>query len=84
MHGNLCQLTANGREEKEDFSPCITPNSLKPAGMLLGLDIPNPTCPECAAGSFITVSPELTYLGLFDLTVEVSEPVSLPGRRRAP
>lgn len=80
MHGNLGQLTLKNEEGKEElqqgwkpFSLLPLPPSLKPAGMLLGLDIPNPTCPHCSAGSSITGFPELAYLGLFDLIVEASK-----------
>ncbi|TNN74669.1 hypothetical protein EYF80_015216 [Liparis tanakae] len=64
MDGNLSQLTFK-KEGRERGSTSPLPSSsssptrlpLKPAGMLLGLDILNPTCPHRSTGSSSTGFP---------------------------
>lgn len=60
--------------------PTITPPPLKPAGILLGLDIPTPPNLTAQREAPSLASPELAYLGLFDLIVEEA---SLPAAWQA-
>lgn len=72
IYGSLDQLTIKWEDGVGGTTSRLKP-FLKPAGMLQGLDIPNPTALTAQWEAPSLACPELAYLGLFDLIVEASE-----------